>query len=191
METPLELHCVLDCSASMHVWQKLYIAHSSVDLLQSQPIFRSEQYPDLSHFKVWFWGLTVSNQPPAADTNISMAALEDWLNQLVDSSSSQVVRVLLFSDGCGAMNCSNSLHGLLGSRVHMSVIGVGPDQDVAQLKALSSCGTVYSTADLDRALSEVLSVPLVTEGQIEQDLEFLTQTEALALQNQGKEKDPW
>lgn len=191
METPLELHCVLDCSASMSMWQKLYVARSSIRLLLNQPIFKGELFPALSRLHLWFWGETVSDQIPSAYTNISMDALEDWLTSLVNNSSAHPVRVLLFSDGCGVMDCSNSLRRLLCSKVRMSVIGVGPDQEIEQLKALSSCESVYSTANLDRALSEVLAVPLLTVGQIEQDLAALAPAAAFEPQDLDEDVDEW
>lgn len=173
MEQPVVLYCILDCSASMAAWKKLQVAYENIALLLNQPQLRSILLPPSTEVELWYWSQKVSTRPPQSYDKASIAALHDWLKNAVDITENDVVRVLLLSDGCGDFKVDAALQSLLFSKVRMSVIGVGPDHNATQLAPLSSCKVVYSLAEFNLALEEVLEAQVMPQASIEGDIAAL------------------
>lgn len=173
MDQPVVLYCILDCSASMVAWKKLQVAYENIALLLNQSQLRSVLIPPSTEVELWYWSNQVSTYPPKSYDKASIPALYEWLKNAVDITENEVLRVLLLSDGCGEFKVDAALQALLFSKVRMSVIGVGPDRNTAQLLPLSSCKVVYSLAELNLALEEVLEAQVTSQASIEDDIAAL------------------
>lgn len=182
MASPQTLHCVLDCSASMAVWHKLYICKSTLWPLLMQPQLISALFSKELQCKLWYWEREVSTTPPKIKKSAALPVLSDWLseqvlNNLTNADATEdKLRVLLLTDGCGSLPSKGEIASLLNNEVlgpeslQITVIGVGPDQDPFILQDLATNRKVYSLEQIDLALSEVLDGAFTPQTGIEDDL---------------------